>query len=132
MKSFIVTLTAALILATGNPAAEMVDPITQWQINQQKRTENAQKAIRNKLKEYQNISEANRIYQKNHPNAAPVTTPTPDFMGTMLNAYNKPLKPENTDDTDPRNNPAQWDKIESASKICWFHKSTRKKVCEQK
>lgn len=132
MKLSIAALTAALLSITGNASAQSHDPIEQWQINQQKRTENAQRAVRNKLKEYQNISEANRIYLKNHPNAAPVNTPTPDFMGTMLNAYNKPLKPENTDDADPRNNPAQWDFIESPSKKCWFHKSTRKKVCESK
>ena len=34
------------------------------------------------------------------------------------------------DQLSPRDNPSEWDFIASKTQKCWFHKRTRKKVCE--
>ncbi len=34
------------------------------------------------------------------------------------------------DQLNPRDNPSDWDYIASKTQKCWFHKRTRKKVCE--
>jgi hypothetical protein len=34
------------------------------------------------------------------------------------------------DQLNPRDNPSEWDFIASKTQKCWFHKRTRKKVCE--
>jgi hypothetical protein len=34
------------------------------------------------------------------------------------------------DQLNPRDNPSEWDYIASKTQKCWFHKRTRKKVCE--
>lgn len=36
------------------------------------------------------------------------------------------------DAASPLENPSDWDSIESSKEKCWFHKRTRKKVCEMK
>lgn len=52
--------------------------------------------------------------------------------------YTQPLKitPKSTenfdDDYPPEEHPSKWDYIESHSKKCWFHKTTRDKVCIDK
>ena len=43
------------------------------------------------------------------------------------------IRPEEArNDTSPMDDPSDWDFIESKKQKCWFHKRTRKKVCEAK
>lgn len=35
-------------------------------------------------------------------------------------------------DYPPEDHPSKWDYIESANKKCWFHKTTREKICTDK
>ncbi len=43
------------------------------------------------------------------------------------------LRPEEArNETNPIDNPDDWDFIESTKQKCWFHKRTRKKICENK
>lgn len=131
MKRFLVALSGVLIILTNDLYAEPFN-YDQWQIEQNRRLENMSKAMRNSSQEYKNRSEANAIYMKQHPNALPVQTPLPDPLKIMNHELTKPLPPINTDDRNPHHNPINWDKIESTSKVCWFHKTTRRKVCEVK
>lgn len=42
------------------------------------------------------------------------------------------LEEATNDDQHPMEHPSEWDYIESDKQKCWFHKRTRKKVCEGK
>lgn len=107
-----------------------IDPIQELSRGIAERTQKTQKRVLQRLKEQQNISDANRLYYKKHPDAPRIKEPTSNALGIAVGeAFRIPL-PTNNDDSDPRKNPEQWDSIASSSKKCWFHKSTRKKVCE--
>lgn len=109
---------------TGQPT---LNPI---QRSTEERTKQAQKAVNEAAKEYQNILDANEIYHRQHPDRPRISPPPmPNYMAISSNAYNE-NKPTATDDTDPHSNPIAWDSIQSKDKICWFHKTTRRKVCE--
>jgi hypothetical protein len=62
--------------------------------------------------------------------------PQADAAGSDTSAYNAPVKPllkadeAQNDQLNPRDNPSEWDYIASKTQKCWFHKRTRKKVCE--
>jgi hypothetical protein len=59
------------------------------------------------------------------------TEAVPEAAGNVA-----PLRPilkadeAKNDQLNPRDNPSEWDYIASKTQKCWFHKRTRKKVCE--
>jgi len=131
MKRFLVALGGVLIISANKLSAEPFN-YNQWQLEQTRRLNNMSRALKSSGQEFKNRSEANAIYMKKHPNALPVQTPMADPLKIINRELYGPLKPINTDDDNPHGNPEQWDKIESTSKVCWFHKTTRRKVCEIK
>lgn len=44
------------------------------------------------------------------------------------------LRPDEArnDSISPKDNPSDWDSVESKNLKCWYHKRTRKKICETK
>ncbi len=92
-------------------------------------SQRSQKAINEKLKEYNNIASSNEIYHQKHPDRPRIITPAPNFSGIALQAYNNE-NAASVDDSDPHRNPSEWDSMKSKDKICWFHRTTRRKVCE--
>jgi restriction system protein len=63
---------------------------------------------------------------KNPPLNNSKNTLKPDII---ITTQPQELKSPATDD-DPHINPSQWDFISSKDQKCWFHKKTRRKVCE--
>ena len=61
---------------------------------------------------------------------APVNTVSNTFIANNLSTGIPQRVQLPADDDDPRTNPSQWDFISSKDKKCWFHKQTRRKVCE--
>lgn len=112
MRTLIVALAATLFIRSGNSSAEQ--------------------SFKDALTEYENINRANQLYIEKHPSAL---RPQGADINKVLKAMTGSTTPKTqiyNNDKDPRSNPDQWDKIESPNKICWFHKGTRRKVCEQK
>lgn len=60
--------------------------------------------------------------------------PMKDLKKMIPDAVKPILKPDEAKDDaiSPKDNPSDWDYIENVSQKCWFHKRTRKKVCEAK
>ena len=56
----------------------------------------------------------------------------PENAVTNVQPVQRVLKADEAqnDQLNPRDNPSEWDFIASKTQKCWFHKRTRKKVCE--
>lgn len=118
-------------LNLGQPSNQLIHPLSPEEIikdmgeNSLKNTRRTQQAMNERIKEHSNISMSNEIYHQKHPEMPRVKNSALRF-DNLAQADNY----QDTNDTDPHNNPSAWDSIKTKDKICWFHKTTRRKICE--
>lgn len=93
------------------------------------RAQTSQKAMTERLKEYNNITSVNQLYHQNHPDLPRINNPRPNFVGSGLQANNN-INFTGSDDSDPHSEPSALDSVKSKDKICWYHKITKRKVRE--
>lgn len=118
-------------LNLDQPSNQLINPLSPEKVirdigeNSLKNTQRVQQAMNERIKEHSNISRSNEIYHQKHPEMPRVKNPALRF-DNLAQADNY----QDTNDTDPHNNPSAWDSIKTKDKICWFHKTTRRKICE--
>ena len=125
-------LNIAPVSPSNSKAIDVLNPLVLPNTMQQvyiQRAQESQKAINEKSKEYQNITSANQLYHQKHPDLPRINTPIPNFMGSGLQAHNN-LNGITNDDSNPHSDPNAWDSVKSKDKVCWYHKISKRKVCE--